>query len=189
MALTMSLQLSPQQEWGCDACRPYPTPHVDKPSPHTGLRMRRPTSVIGGKAELTLLPLLTDAVDKVGDERRAGNNRIQVPSFLNLYCAPDSYLESMLLNCSSKNVYRQHRSKADMNLANVDVRFLRLNGLVLWLPQLAILVTGPFSDLSRSLLRIISFHSLGKGRSRGRCKQYDLGTLPSLPMPTSGMGH
>ena len=61
-------------------------------------------------------------------------------------------------------------------------------GLVLWLPQLAILVTGPFSDLSRSLLRIISFHSLGKGQSRGRCKQYDLGTLPSLPMPTSGMG-
>jgi hypothetical protein len=32
--------------------------------------------------------LLTDAVDKVGDEQRAGNNRIQVPSFLNLYCAP-----------------------------------------------------------------------------------------------------
>ena len=52
-------------------------------------------------------------------------------------------------------------------------------GLVLWLPQLAILVTGPFSDLSRSLLRIISFHSLGKGQSRGRCKQYDLGTLPN----------
>ena len=52
-------------------------------------------------------------------------------------------------------------------------------GLVLWLPQLAILVTGPFSDLSRSLLQIISFHSLGKGQSRGRCKQYDLGTLPN----------
>ncbi len=26
---------------------------------------------------------MTDAVDKVGDEQRAGNNRIQVPSFLN----------------------------------------------------------------------------------------------------------
>jgi len=33
---------------------------------------------------------LTDAVDKVGDEQRAGNNRIQVPSFLTLYCAPGS---------------------------------------------------------------------------------------------------
>jgi len=57
--------------------------------------------------------LLTDAVDKVGDERLAGNNRIQVPSFLNLYCAPDSYLDSMLLTRPSKNVYRQHRPKAD----------------------------------------------------------------------------
>src|ERR1022692_4086853 len=38
---------------------------------------------------------MTDAVDKVGDEQRAGNNRIQVPSFLNRYCAPDSYLDSM----------------------------------------------------------------------------------------------
>jgi hypothetical protein len=53
--------------------------------------------------------VLTDAVDKVGDEQRAGNNRIQVPSFLNLYCAPDSYLDSMLLTRPSKNVYRQHR--------------------------------------------------------------------------------
>jgi hypothetical protein len=49
---------------------------------------------------------MTDAVDKVGDERLAGNNRIQVPSFLNLYCAPDSYLDSMLLTRPSKNVYR-----------------------------------------------------------------------------------
>jgi hypothetical protein len=59
-------------------------------------------------------PLLTDAVDKVGDERRAGNNRIQVPSFLNLYCAPGSYLDSMLLTRPSKNVYRQHRPRADV---------------------------------------------------------------------------
>jgi hypothetical protein len=58
--------------------------------------------------------LLTDAVDKVGDERRAGNNRIQVPSFLNRYCAPDSYLDSMLLTRPSKNVYRQHRPIADI---------------------------------------------------------------------------
>jgi hypothetical protein len=29
--------------------------------------------------------LWVDAVDKVGDEQRAGNNRIQVPSFLNLF--------------------------------------------------------------------------------------------------------
>jgi hypothetical protein len=40
-------------------------------------------------------PLRVDAVDKVGDEQRAGNNRIQVPRFLNLYCAPDSYLDTM----------------------------------------------------------------------------------------------
>jgi hypothetical protein len=36
---------------------------------------------------------MTDAVDKVGDEQRAGNNRIQGLSFLNRYCAPDSYLD------------------------------------------------------------------------------------------------
>ena len=59
-----------------------------------------------------------DAVDKVGDEQRTGNNRIQVPSFLNLYCAPDSYLESMLLTRPSKNVYRQHRSEPDIPHAN-----------------------------------------------------------------------
>jgi hypothetical protein len=57
--------------------------------------------------------LWVDAVDKVGDEQRAGNNRIQVPRFLNQCCAPDSYLESMLLTRPSKNVFRQHRSEAD----------------------------------------------------------------------------
>jgi hypothetical protein len=62
-------------------------------------------------------PLWVDAVDKVGDEQRAGNNRIQVPRFLNLYCAPDSYLDSMLLTRPSKNVYRQHRPEADINFA------------------------------------------------------------------------
>jgi hypothetical protein len=56
---------------------------------------------------------MADAVDKVGDEQRAGNDRIQVPSFLNRYCAPDSYLDSMLLTRLSKNVYRQHRHEAD----------------------------------------------------------------------------
>jgi len=57
---------------------------------------------------------LTDAVDKGGDEQRAGNNRIQVPSFLNRYCAPDSYLDSMLLTRLSKNVYRQHLPTVDV---------------------------------------------------------------------------
>jgi hypothetical protein len=52
---------------------------------------------------------MTDAVDKVGDEQRAGNNRIQVPRFLNQCCAPDSYLETILLIRPSKIVYRQHR--------------------------------------------------------------------------------
>jgi hypothetical protein len=57
---------------------------------------------------------MTDAVDKVGDEQRAGNNRIQGPSCLNLYGAPDAYLESMLLTRASKNVYRQHRPILDI---------------------------------------------------------------------------
>ena len=35
----------------------------------------------------------------------AGNNRIQVRSFLNRYCAPDSYLESMLLTRPSKKCF------------------------------------------------------------------------------------
>jgi hypothetical protein len=58
--------------------------------------------------------LRVDAVDKVGDEQRAGNNRIQVPSFLNQCCAPDSDLESMLLTRVSKDVFRQHRSLAEV---------------------------------------------------------------------------
>jgi hypothetical protein len=63
-------------------------------------------------------PLMTDAVDKVGDEQRAGNNRIQVPSFLNRYCVPDSYLDSMLLTRPSKNVYRQRRSPTEVTAAH-----------------------------------------------------------------------
>ena len=66
---------------------------------------------------------MTDAVDKVGDEQRAGNNRIQVPSFLNRYCAPDSYLDSMLLTRPSKNVYRQHRPNADIRARRVLEHF------------------------------------------------------------------
>jgi hypothetical protein len=46
-----------------------------------------------------------DAIDKVGDEQRASNNRIQLPRFLNQCCAPDSYLESMLLTRPSKNLF------------------------------------------------------------------------------------
>jgi len=57
---------------------------------------------------------MTDAVDKVGDEQRTGNNRIQVPRFLNQCCAPDSYLETMLLTRLSKNIYRQYRPKAEI---------------------------------------------------------------------------
>jgi len=52
--------------------------------------------------QVSLRPLMTDAVDKVGDEQGAGNNRIQVPRFLNQCCASDSYLESMLLTRPSK---------------------------------------------------------------------------------------
>ena len=63
------------------------------------------------------LPLLTDAVDKVGDGQRTSNNRIRGPRSLNQCCAPDSYLETMLLTRPSKNVYRQHRPQADVSHA------------------------------------------------------------------------
>jgi hypothetical protein len=66
-------------------------------------------------------PLWVDAVDKVSDEQSAGNNRIQVPSSLNQYGAPDSYLESMLLTRHSKNVYRQHRSLGDISASLADI--------------------------------------------------------------------
>ena len=55
-----------------------------------------------------------DAVEKLSDDQRAGNNRIQIPGPLNQCCAPDSY-QSMLLNCSSKNIFRQHLPLADMH--------------------------------------------------------------------------
>ena len=66
---------------------------------------------------------MADAVDKVGDEQRAGNNRIQVPRSLNQCCAPDSYLETMLLTRPSKKVYRQYRSEADVVPLVEYVRF------------------------------------------------------------------
>jgi hypothetical protein len=73
-------------------------------------------------------PLWVDTVDKVGDEQRAGNNRIQVPRFLNQCCAPDSYLESMLLTRPSKNLFRQHRSLADITARSSHVRFAPKSG-------------------------------------------------------------
>jgi hypothetical protein len=93
--------------WGLDSDRLSGRPNDGAPS----YRMRHDACnplCVGQDARLRL-QLWVDAVDKVGDERRAGNNRIQVPSFLNLYCAPDSNLDSMLLTRPSKNVYRQHR--------------------------------------------------------------------------------
>jgi hypothetical protein len=74
----------------------------------------------GHDADVTPCPLLTDAVDKVGDEHRTGNNRIQVPRFLNQCCVPDSNLESMLLTRPSKNVFRQHRPKAEHHDSNFE---------------------------------------------------------------------
>jgi hypothetical protein len=59
-------------------------------------------------------PLWVDAVDKVGDEWRVGNNRIQGSHSLNQHCAPDSFLDSILLTYASKDLYRQHRSAADL---------------------------------------------------------------------------
>ena len=74
-------------------------------------------ALFGHQRVARLCRRMTDAVDKVGDEQRMGNNRIQVPRYLNQCCAPDSYLETMLLTRSSKNVYRQHRPKADVALS------------------------------------------------------------------------
>ena len=71
------------------------------PSIRTGVRSWHKADAPSAPAQGQLL---TDAVDKVGDEQRAGNNRIQVPSSLNQSCAPDSYLETMLLTRPSKNV-------------------------------------------------------------------------------------
>ena len=56
---------------------------VEAPSPYPQLRSVCFEGKNGHGAVATSFPLMTDAVDKVGDERRAGNNRIQVPSFLN----------------------------------------------------------------------------------------------------------
>jgi hypothetical protein len=61
---------------------------------------------------------MIDAVEKLSDDQRAGNNRIQVPRSLNQCCVPDSYLESMLLIRPSKNVFRQHRPIAVMGTGN-----------------------------------------------------------------------
>jgi len=67
-------------------------------------------------------PIWVDAVDKVGDVLRIGNNRIQVPCSLNQRCAASSYRESILLNRASKIVYRQHRSFGDISGPLLDVR-------------------------------------------------------------------
>ena len=61
-------------------------------------------------------PLMTDAVDKVGDSG-ARQQSIQVRVFESIL-RTDSYLDSMLLTRPSKNVYRQHRPKADMQHAS-----------------------------------------------------------------------
>jgi len=46
--------------------------------------------------------LWVDAVDKVGGERGAGNNRLEAPRFLNQCCALGSYLESILLTLEKR---------------------------------------------------------------------------------------
>jgi hypothetical protein len=59
-------------------------------------------------------PFRVDAVDKVGDEQRASNNRIQVPRSLNQCCAPDSYLETMLLTRPRKTFFDSIGQKLTM---------------------------------------------------------------------------
>ena len=57
------------------------------------------------RGDVTRCLLMTDAVDKVSDEQRAGNNRIQVPRFLNQCCAPDSYLESIFCSLDPQKTF------------------------------------------------------------------------------------
>jgi hypothetical protein len=56
---------------------------------------------------------MADFVDLVGDPERRRKNRIQPPYFLNQNCAPDSLLESILLNFPRQNIYQRYRSLAD----------------------------------------------------------------------------
>ena len=74
-------------------------------------------ALFGHQRVARLCRRMTDGVEKLSDEQRAGNNRIQVPRSLNQCCVPDSYLESMLLTRASKNVFRQHRPLADISRA------------------------------------------------------------------------
>jgi hypothetical protein len=71
---------------------------------------------------------MTDAVEKLSDKQRAGNNRIQFLHSLNQCCAPASYLESVLLTRASKNLFRQHRSLADITARSSHVRFAPKSG-------------------------------------------------------------
>ena len=68
--------------------------------------------VEGLRFSRTMCPLWVDTVEKLSDEHRAGNNRIQVPRSLNQCCAPDSYLESCSL-AHSQTVFQQHRSNSE----------------------------------------------------------------------------
>ena len=52
-----------------------------------------------------LCRLWVDAVDKVGDEQRAGNDQIQVPSYLNQCCAPNLILNQCCLAAPRKTFF------------------------------------------------------------------------------------
>jgi hypothetical protein len=57
-------------------------------------------------------PQRVDAVEKLGDERRARNKRIWVNGCLNQRCVRDSPFESKLLVRSPRIFFQQHRSRA-----------------------------------------------------------------------------
>jgi len=48
---------------------------------------------------------MTDTVDKVSDEQRAGNNRIQVRRSLNQCYASDSYFESKCCSLAPRKAF------------------------------------------------------------------------------------
>jgi hypothetical protein len=88
-------------------------------------------------------PLMTDAVEKLSDTQRAGNNRIQFLHSLNQCCAPASYLKSMLLTRASKNLFRQHRPIPTFVCARM---------LVIALPKVSLLGRSAEQSLVRPAL-------------------------------------
>jgi hypothetical protein len=84
----------------------------------------RSNPAVEGKPEsirsLRELPVLTDAVEKVGGMPPARNNRIIGANFLNRYCVFGAHLESMLL--ALKILFQQHRPISEQTVCIAAVK-------------------------------------------------------------------